>query len=162
MGEYHDNIWHLEGRTLKHSRTVTFFLCLFAASGALADAEQTLFIDDPFARAATPAARVGSAYFTITNTGPESRYLTAITSDIAVRAEFHTHSMQDGVMSMSKIDGDIEIAPGATVSFQRGGDHVMLMGLKHGLIEGETFDATLRFRNGEDIVLRIPVDLGRQ
>jgi periplasmic copper chaperone A len=49
---------------------------------------------------------------------------------------------------------------GATVKVEPGGLHVMLLGLKHPLIEGTRFELTLRFRDAGAVVLQVPVRNG--
>ena len=44
----------------------------------------------------------------------------------------------------------------------RGGDHVMFMGLKDPLVQGETVSVTLVFEQAGEMVVEIPVDLERQ
>ena len=53
--------------------------------------------------------------------------------------------MDNGVMKMRPVEGGLEIKPGQTVQLDPGGYHVMLMGLKQPLKEGEHFKATLEF-----------------
>ena len=53
--------------------------------------------------------------------------------------------MDNGVMKMRPVEGGLEIKPGQTVKLDPGGYHVMLMGLKQQLKEGEHFKATLEF-----------------
>ena len=48
-------------------------------------------------------------------------------------------------MKMRPVAGGIEIKPGQTVKLDPGGYHVMLMGLKQQLKQGEHFKATLEF-----------------
>ena len=53
--------------------------------------------------------------------------------------------MDNGVMKMRPVAGGLEIKPGQTVKLDPGGYHVMFMGLKQQLKEGEHFKATLDF-----------------
>jgi copper(I)-binding protein len=54
--------------------------------------------------------------------------------------------MQDNVMRMRQVPA-IELPAGKTVALQPGGYHVMLMGLKHPVVEGDTVPLTLSFAN---------------
>lgn len=102
-------------------------------------------VDDAWARASLPGAENGVAYITITNAGTETVRLVGMRTDVAAVAALHTHEVNDGVMQMRPLEGGVEISPGATVKFKPGGNHIMLMGLKAPLAEGETFELTLEF-----------------
>lgn len=117
-------------------------------------ASGTLTIKDPWSRA-TPA-RNGVAYLTIFNRGAETDRLVGAESPVAGRIELHTHSMKDGIMRMHSIDG-IELTPGEPAVLAPGGDHVMLMGLKAPLKEGQTFPLTLVFEKGGKVTVEVAV-----
>ena len=51
-------------------------------------------------------------------------------------------------MKMRPVDGGLEVKPGASVELKPGGYHIMFLGLKHGLKEGERFKAQLEFAKG--------------
>ena len=129
-----------------------------AAPAALAEIE----IADPYARAASPSAKSGAAFMAITNTGDSPDRLIAASSDIAARVELHTH-IEDagGVMRMVEVADGFAIAPGETVLLQRGGGHVMFMGLTRPMEQGDSVEVTLTFEQAGDVTLEIPVDLER-
>ena len=80
-------------------------------------------------------------------TRTKSTYLALIAvllSPIAAKAEFHTNVMEDGMMKMRQIES-VEVSGDAPASFEPGGNHVMLMGLKGPLTEGDQFQMTLNF-----------------
>jgi copper(I)-binding protein len=105
----------------------------------------SLKISAPWARATPKSASVGGGYMTITNTGTAPDRLVGGATDVASRFEVHEMSMDNGVMKMRQIANGLEIKPGQTVVFKPGGYHVMLMGLKHQLVQGQHFKATLQF-----------------
>jgi Copper chaperone PCu(A)C len=49
---------------------------------------------------------------------------------------------------------------GASVKVEPGGLHVMLLGLKRPLIQGDGFDLTLRFRDAAPLLVHVPVRNG--
>jgi len=121
-----------------------------------------LKITDAYARAASPTAKSGAIFFVIENGTAEVAHLTSAESDIARRVELHTHkASDDGVMSMVEIEGGVHAKPGKRTLFQRGGNHVMLMGLNKSLASGDTFDLTLTF-DGKPINLTVTVDNERK
>ena len=99
----------------------------------------------------------GAAYFTLHNMGPEPRYLISATSPLSERVELHEHLHQDGVMKMRKVNGDLEIPTGKTLTFKPGGLHVMLFQMTEKLKDGATLPLTLIFRNGERATIQVPV-----
>jgi copper(I)-binding protein len=54
-------------------------------------------------------------------------------------------SMDKGVMKMREITSGIEIKPGQTIRFEPSGYHIMFVGLKQPLKEGDHIKATLQF-----------------
>lgn len=118
----------------------------------------SLVIDHPWSRATPPGAKVGGAYFTVTNNGKEADQLIAATAEPAERAEFHRMTMEGDVMTMAKLDKPISIDPGETVYFEPGSLHLMLFGLKQPLKEGEKFTGTLTFEKAGTAELSFKID----
>ena len=98
-----------------------------------------------WARATPKGATVGGGYFTITNTGNAADRLVGGTSDVSNRFEIHEMSMDKGVMKMREVISGIEIKPGQTVRFEPSGYHIMFVGLKQPLKQGDHVKATLQF-----------------
>ena len=129
---------------------------IMLATGAFADG---IMAKDPYARAASPAAKAGAAFMMIENHTDTDDRLIGVRSDAAKRVELHTHiDKGEGVMQMTQIEGGIAIPSGGAHMMQRGGDHVMLMGLNGPLVQGETVEITLIFEKAGDVVIEIPVD----
>ena len=116
-----------------------------------------LMVDHPWARASIGKAKAGAAYLTIVNGGSEPDRLIAVETPAAKRAELHTHIMENGVMKMRPLTA-VEVAPGEPTVFQPGGLHVMLMGLKAPLAEGETFPLTLSFEKAGKIEITVKIE----
>jgi copper(I)-binding protein len=102
-------------------------------------------ISSPWARATPRGAEVAGAYMTVTNKGTTADRLIAGSSPAAARLEFHAMSMEQGVMKMRPVQGGIELKPGATVEFKPAAFHIMLVGLKAPLKQGQHVKATLQF-----------------
>jgi copper(I)-binding protein len=96
-------------------------------------------VKDAWARATVPAAKASGAFMQI-ESKTDAR-LVGVSSPVAT-AELHQMSMQDNRMAMAHVDA-IDLPAGKTVSLAPGGYHVMLMGLKRQLKEGETVPVTL-------------------
>lgn len=119
-------------------------------------------VEDPYARAASAAAISGAAFMAVTNpTDTDDRILGA-RSDVAERVELHTHIQTDeGVMRMVEVEEGIPLPAGETVMLQRGGLHVMFLGLTRPLNHGDEIEITLEFETAEPLTVTVPVDLER-
>ena len=131
-------------------------LCLLA-SAALAD----IVIEDAYLRVSRPGAPTGAMFMVIQNTGDSADTLIDVSSPVAAMVELHTHIEDDGIMRMRPIEAGIEIAAKGSHALQRGGDHVMLMGLTETLEDGMSVELTLTFETAGDIVATVDVDNAR-
>jgi hypothetical protein len=128
------------------------------AAGAQTYTVGAIEIGSPWARATPKGAAVGGAYMTITNKGAEADRLMSISSPAAAQVAVHQMSMDKGVMSMRPVQGGLEIKPGQTVVFNPDSFHIMLMGLKQPLMQGERLKATLDFAKAGKIDLEYVVE----
>jgi copper(I)-binding protein len=117
-----------------------------------------MMIGDPYARAAGAMARSGAAFMEIMNTGPEDDRLIAAASDVSERVELHTHIMDGDVMRMVEVEEGFAIPAGESILLERGGMHVMFLGLNRALATGDEVEVTLTFEGAGDMVVTIPVD----
>lgn len=132
---------------------------LTLATPALADIK----IMDPYARSSSPLAKAGAAFLVIHNTGEADDHLIDVRSDIAARTQLHTHlETGDGIVSMVHVEEGFVIPAGGKLHLQRGGNHVMFMGLTEGMAQGDSFDVTFVFRDAGEVTVTIPVDLERK
>lgn len=116
----------------------------------------SIVVEQPWARASAGPVKTGATYLVLVNTGTDADRLIAADSAVSERAELHTHTMDDGVMRMRQVDA-IEVSPGTPTVLEPGGLHIMLMGLKKPLEEGESFRMTLTFETAGDVAIDIPV-----
>ena len=65
-------------------------------------------------------------------------------------------------MQMRHDEDGFEIPADATHMLQRGGDHVMFMGLNRDLAQGDMVAVTLTFEKAGEVEVQIPVDLERK
>jgi len=114
-------------------------------------------LTSPWTRAVANAGGVGAGYGTIANGQEKADVLLGGSSDAAERVELHETSINaEGVASMKKVD-NAEIAPGKSIELKPGGMHLMFIGLKAPLKEGETLKAKLKFKNAGDVDVEFPV-----
>lgn len=115
-----------------------------------------LQVDQPWARATPKGATVGAGYLTITNKGPQPDRLIGGTAEPAARFEVHSTVMEDGVARMRPLSG-IDLKPGETVELKPGGMHVMFMGLKQPLVQGQRVKGTLVFERAGTVAVEFVV-----
>ena len=130
-------------------------------SGSYAASAETIRVGEvsieyPWSRASVHNAAAGVAYMTLAAHGSELDRLIRLSTPAADRAEIHSHRMQDGTMMMDKLQA-IELAPGVPAIFKPGGLHVMLIGLKKPLKEGDKFPLTLEFERAGSVTIDVPV-----
>ena len=116
-----------------------------------------LSIDHPFSRATPPAAKVAVGYLTIRNASSAPDRLVAATAEISETAELHEMAVTDGVMTMRPIEG-LEIPAGGEAKLESGSQHLMFVGLKRPLKQGEKFAATLTFEKAGAISVEFAVE----
>lgn len=107
-----------------------------------------------------PAASAKSAagYMAISNEGATAERLIGVETSAAQKSQIHTtETSADGVARMMHLEA-LEIPAGETVVLERGGMHVMLMGLTQSLKEGDMVPATLIFEQAGRVEVEFMVD----
>jgi copper(I)-binding protein len=117
-----------------------------------------LKISAPWARATPKGASVGGGYLSITNSGDSSDRLIGGSTDVSKGFKIHSTQMDNGVMKMRPVTDGVEIRPGQTIELKPGGYHVMFVGLKHGLKQGDHFGATLQFEKAGKVDVDFTVE----
>ena len=111
----------------------------------------------PWARASAPTARNGAAYLKIEIApGTKDRFIGA-RSPVAETVEVHETTVTDGIARMRRIFA-IGIAPDHPIDIAPGGMHMMLMGLKYPLKEGDLFPLVLTFEKAGDVQVDVIVE----
>jgi hypothetical protein len=118
-----------------------------------------LVIGHPWARPTPGESKVGAAYLSIKNAGKAEDKLTGAKADIAERVEIHEHIHDaGGVMRMREVAGGLIAPAGETVEMKPGGYHIMLLGLKQRLEEGQSFPMTLNFARAGDMQVEVKIE----
>lgn len=140
--------------------TLAAAFVLFAAQGAFAHEYKAgdLEIAHPWARMTPAGAKVGGGYLTIDNHGTTPDRLVAITAEAADHVEIHQMSEKDGVMTMRMIEGGLEVPANGKLALAPGGYHLMLMGLKQPLKQGERIKGTLTFEKAGTVAVAFAVE----
>lgn len=144
--------------TLRTLAIIAITMLISLGSAQAAD----IVIEQQYARASSPIAKSGAAFMHIINNGTENDRLIAVRTDAATTPELHTHIMEDGIAKMREVEGGFEILAGDTTILQRGGMHVMLMGLTRPFIHGEAITLTLVFEHAGEITIEVPIDNERR
>jgi len=119
------------------------FTALALALPSMALAGGPIDLRDAYAHATSTAQPVGAGFVTIGNSGPADRLL-GIACACSQSAELHSMAMEGGVMKMRKLEA-IDIPAKGKVALEPGGLHLMLIGLKAPLAEGQEVPLELRF-----------------
>ena len=106
-------------------------------------------VTQAWARASTPAAKTGAIYVTVTASQPDR--LTGVSTPVADMAEVHVSKLVGGVMQMRPVDGGLPVTPIAPIHMTPGGFHIMLMGLKQPLKQGDHVPVTLTFEHAGQV-----------
>jgi hypothetical protein len=129
-------------------------LALLLAAGPGLAAAANIAVRDPFALSANP--RTGAVFMVLENRGGDDR-IVAARSEAAATVELHTHVMEDGIAKMRALENGVPLPAGATVALERGGLHVMLIGLTAPLEPGDRVALTLVLESGAEIAVEAPV-----
>lgn len=137
-------------------------LVLLGITIAACGGNDTVQIDDPWARTSASMQNAGAVYMAITG-GNEADRLIGVKVDesIAAMAQIHETSMTENdegteMMQMQEVSS-IEVGAGSDVVLEPGGYHIMLMQLAEPLQSGSEFEVTLTFENAGDIEVKVEV-----
>lgn len=152
-----------------------------------AAAKSGIVVSDAWARTSPMAKGAGALYATLTNNGEANDELVAVSvpSEIAATAELHetVSASSETTMGATPSDGSmasettaagmggmtssemmtmkpvssIQVPANEVATLAPGGYHVMLMEMPTSLKAGETFEATLTFRDAGDVKVKVEV-----
>lgn len=130
---------------------------LFALPAA---AESQIEVHHPYAISSSMMATAGAAFMVIHNHGDSADRLLSVKSDAAKLVQLHTHIIdENGVAKMVEVDEGFALAPGAELLLERGGNHIMFMGLVAPFVQDDLIHVTLVFEMAGEVEVEIPVDL---
>ena len=124
---------------------------------------ETILVEDAYVRASSKLAKSAAAFMEIRNTSSRGDRLLDVKSDVAKKVELHTHiTSDDGVMKMRRVEDGFVISGNGVLKLERGGDHIMFMGLSQPFVDGEVILLTLIFETAGSIDLEIPIHLKKR
>lgn len=138
--------------------TSTFLMaCLSITSfNVFANDASVIDVDNAYIREVPPGAMATGSFLTLKNNSEQEVRLVGATSNVAKKVQLHTHINDNGVMKMRQIKY-ISVAAHQETKLQPGGLHIMFIGLQKELKEGQTIPMTLKFQDGSQKSLTIPV-----
>jgi periplasmic copper chaperone A len=125
-------------------------------SAAQTQSAGKIAVADAWSRATPAGSKTAVVYMTLVNGGAAADRLVGATTPVADKVAFHSNTNDNGVMQMRELPA-IDVEPGAKVVLKPGGTHIMLVGLKQQLKEGQTLPLTLEFENAGKIELQVPI-----
>lgn len=143
---------------MKHVLALAAALMLAAPAFAQDVVQGDIQIIHPHIPQPAASAKAAGGFMAIVNTGTEADRLLAAESDIAMKVEVHESKVdENGVGTMEHVEF-IEIPAGGTVNLQHGGYHVMFMGLKGTLTEGEMHKGVLVFERAGRVEIEFQIE----
>src|SRR5712691_7820806 len=107
-------------------------------------------VENAWARATAPGAKVGVGYMTIRNASAEADRLISASSPRSQRVEMHVHVKAGEVMKMREVKG-FDIPPRGSFELKPGGAHLMFVSIGAPFKEGEKIPVTLRFQRAGEL-----------
>jgi len=99
-----------------------------------------------------PGEQPGAGYFQLNNTSEEAVVLVGAESESFEDVEIHVSTEENGMAHMHAIK-QVDIAAGESFEFAPKGHHLMFIGRKETLAEGDNVEVLLKFKDAQ----RLPV-----
>ncbi len=109
----------------------------------------TVQVRDVVIRAMPAGMTTTAAYMVISNDSHDAKELVSVESPLAGNIEIHESVMNDGVMSMQKMDS-LLLPAESKVELNPEGLHLMMLNLTQDLEEGDFHEITLMFADGSE------------
>ena len=118
--------------------------------------ESKVVIRDGWVQEGPPSQTITAAFMVIENHTGAAISLRSASTDVAQVVELHKMELTDGMMKMRKVEL-IDIPAGGTVELKPGGYHLMVIGLKKELKDGDKVTIALQFSADITKTITIPV-----
>lgn len=103
-----------------------------------------------------PPRSPAAGYLVIENRGGEPVALVSLATEAAEQTEIHIMEHKDDRMTMRQV-AVLQVPAGEEVALKPGGAHLMLMELRRPLRDGDEVELLLRFDNGTERLIQVPV-----
>ncbi len=114
-------------------------------------------VEHPWSRATPPGSKIGVGFMLLKNAGGVAERVVGAASPVAGRVEMHVTTREGDVMRMRQVES-LEIPAGGSFELKPGGTHLMLMGLRRPLAQGERVPLTLKLENGGALQVELTVE----
>lgn len=145
---------------MRHATNLILSILFATAIGlqvhAQAPGSNSIVVEHPWARATPGGAKTGAAYLTLINNEDSADQLLGASTPVADKVQFHSTTEENGVSHMREMPA-VDLTPRVKVTFDPGSMHIMLVGLKQPLKEGQTFPLTLTFAKAGKVDVTVPV-----
>lgn len=148
---------------MKLYKLLSLILCLFIITAcSTSTTSAPIEISNAWVRAVDTNMSMGGSsatalFLTIQNNASTTDVLIRVESTIAEMVQIHLSEVDvNGVASMHEVAG-VEIPANGMTELKPGSYHVMLMGLKQDIKEGDMITFTLVFENAGSITIEAPV-----
>ncbi len=121
---------------------------LLIGSGAWAAAN--LVVEHPWIRAMPPGAGMSAGYAQLRNDGDAPVFINGASAEAFGSVSLHESVERDGKVRMLSIPR-LTLTPGASITLQPGGKHLMLMQPQRALAAGECVDIELHADDGSHV-----------
>lgn len=138
---------------MKFPALMAIIASLFSQAVFAADSHN-LMIKEPILRATAPNAGATAGYLTIHNHSQTDDRLIAVKAEFARKSEIHEMKMVGDVMKMRPLEGGIIIPAGGMALLEKGGNHLMFMGLTEQIKFEEDYQFTLVFEKAGEIIVK--------
>ncbi len=133
----------------------TLFTATLLAGLATSAWAEAVKVEHPWVRTTAPGQKVAGGFMNLT--ADADMTLVGGTSPVSRHLELHFMKMDNGVMEMREVK-QIALPKGKTVNLEPGGLHVMFIGLKNPIREGQKVPLTLIVKGTDGKEQKLAVD----
>lgn len=128
---------------------------LLLAALVAAPAWGQVTVENAWARATPPGAKLAAGYMTLRNAGGADRLVSA-SSPAAEKVETHV-TIKEGDVSRMRLVKGYELPAKGALELAPGGSHLMLVNIKVPLKEGDKVPLVLRFEKAGEVKVELAV-----
>ena len=136
-------------------KIVVAFLLLTAVGCGQEHTGDPIVVRDAWIREPPPRSPA-AGYLVIENRGDDPIALVAVATEAAEQTEIHVMEYKDDRMTMRRV-AKLQVPAGEEVALKPGGTHLMLMELRQPLRDGDEVELVLRFGDGTERRIQMPV-----
>ena len=118
--------------------------------------DEDVVIRDAWVQEGPPSQKITAAFMVIENHTGADISLQSASSDVAQSVELHKMELVDGMMKMHRVE-TIDIPAGGQAELKPGGYHLMVIGLKKELKQGDKVTLALQFSGDIKKTITVPV-----